>query len=111
MRKKKQIQDTVMIVFLSILALLYVYPIVMILFNSVKRETAITTSGAFTLPTADTFAGLANYANAIASKGFLQSLGYSLLITITSVAAILICCSMCAWYITRVKGKLSKIMY
>ena len=111
MRKKKQIQDTVMIVFLSILALLYVYPIVMILFNSVKRETAITTSGAFTLPTADTFAGLANYANAIASKGFLQSLGYSLLITITSVAAILICCSMCAWYITRVKGKLSKILY
>ena len=111
MRKKKQIQDTVMIVFLSILALLYVYPIVMILFNSVKRETATTTSGAFTLPTADTFAGLANYANAIASKGFLQSLGYSLLITITSVAAILICCSMCAWYITRVKGKLSKILY
>ena len=111
MRKKKQIQDTVMIVFLSILALLYVYPIVMILFNSVKRETAITTSGAFTLPTADTFAGLANYANAIASKGFLQSLGYSLLITITSVAAILICCSMCAWYITRVKGKLSKLLY
>ena len=111
MRKKKQIQDTVMVVFLSILALLYVYPIVMILFNSVKRETAITTSGAFTLPTADTFAGLSNYANAIASKGFLQSLGYSLLITITSVAAILICCSMCAWYITRVKGKLSKILY
>ena len=111
MSKKKQIQDTVMIVFLSILALLYVYPIVMILFNSVKRETAITTAGAFTLPTADTFAGLANYANAIASKGFLQSLGYSLLITITSVAAILICCSMCAWYITRVKGKLSKILY
>ena len=111
MRKKKQIQDTVMVVFLSILALLYVYPIVMILFNSVKRETAITTSGAFTLPTADTFAGLANYANAIASKGFLQSLGYSLLITITSVAAILICCSMCAWYITRVKGKLSKVLY
>ena len=111
MRKKKQIQDTVMIAFLSILALMYVYPIVMILFNSVKKETAITTSGAFTLPTADTFAGLANYANAIASKGFLQSLGYSLLITITSVAAILICCSMCAWYITRVKGKLSKILY
>ena len=111
MRKKKQIQDTVMIAFLSILALMYVYPIVMILFNSVKRETAITTSGAFTLPTTDTFAGLANYANAIASKGFLQSLGYSLLITITSVAAILICCSMCAWYITRVKGKLSKILY
>ena len=111
MKKKKQIQDTVMIVFLSILALLYVYPIVMILFNSVKRETAITTSGAFTLPTADTFAGLANYANAIASKGFLLSFGYTAFITVSSVVLILICCSMCAWYITRVKGKLSKILY
>ena len=111
MGKKKRMIDSIWVVLLSILAVLYVYPIVMILFNSVKRETAITTSGAFTLPTADTFAGLANYANAIASKGFLQSLGYSLLITITSVAAILICCSMCAWYITRVKGKLSKILY
>lgn len=111
MKKKQQMQDTVWVVLLSILALLYVYPIVMILFNSVKKETAITTSGAFTLPTADTFAGLANYVNAITSKGFLQSLGYSLLITVTSVAAILVCCSMCAWYITRVKGKLSKILY
>ena len=64
-----------------------------------KRQT-ITTAGAFTLPTADGFAGLENYVNAIASKGFLQSLGYSLLITLTSVVAILICCSMCAWYIT-----------
>jgi raffinose/stachyose/melibiose transport system permease protein len=98
-------------ILLSILALLYVYPIVMILFNSLKEETSITTEGAFSLPTADTFAGLANYVNAIASKGFLKSLAYSLVITLTSVAAILICCSMCAWFITRVKGKLSSILY
>ncbi len=111
MKKKKQVQDTILVVFLSILALLYVYPIVMILFNSLKKETSISTSGAFTLPTADTFAGLENYVNAIMSKGFLQSLGFSVLITITSVAAILICCSMCAWYITRVKGILSKALY
>ena len=111
MKKKKQIQDMIILVLLSALAVLYVYPIVMILFNSVKQETAITTAGAFTLPTAATFSGLDNYVNAIASKGFLQSLGYSLLITLTSVAAILICCSMCAWYITRVKGRLSKILY
>lgn len=87
------------------------YPIVMILFNSLKQENAITTDGAFRLPTGDTFAGLANYANAISSKGFLQSLGYSLVITVTSVAAILVCCSMCAWFITRVKGKISSMLY
>ena len=85
MGKKKKIADRIWTVVLTILALLYVYPIIMILFNSLKKETTITTAGAFTLPTADGFAGLENYVNAIASKGFLQSLGYSLLITLTSV--------------------------
>ena len=111
MGKKKKITDRIWTVVLTILALLYVYPIIMILFNSLKKETTITTAGAFTLPTADGFAGLENYVNAIASKGFLQSLGYSLLITLTSVVAILICCSMCAWYITRVKGVISQGLY
>ena len=41
----------------------------------------------------------------------LLSLEYSLLITLTSVVAILICCSMCAWYITRVKGVISQGLY
>ena len=111
MGKKKKIADRIWTVVLTILALLYVYPIIMILFNSLKKETTITTAGAFTLPTADGFAGLEIYVNAIASKGFLQSLGYSLLITLTSVVAILICCSMCAWYITRVKGVISQGLY
>ena len=111
MGKKKKIADRIWTVVLTILALLYVYPIIMILFNSLKKETTITTAGAFTLPTADGVAGLENYVNAIASKGFLQSLGYSLLITLTSVVAILICCSMCAWYITRVKGVISQGLY
>ena len=111
MGKKKKIADRIWTVVLTILALLYVYPIIMILFNSLKKETTITTAGAFTLPTADGFAGLENYVNAIASKGFLQSLGYSPLITLTSVVAILICCSMCAWYITRVKGVISQGLY
>ena len=111
MGKKKKIADRIWTVVLTILALLYVYPIIMILFNSLKKETTLTTAGAFTLPTADGFAGLENYVNAIASKGFLQSLGYSLLITLTSVVAILICCSMCAWYITRVKGVISQGLY
>ncbi len=111
MGKTKKITDRIWTVVLTILALLYVYPIIMIFFNSLKKETTITTAGAFTLPTADGFAGLENYVNAIASKGFLQSLGYSIVITITSVVAILICCSMCAWYITRVKGVISQGLY
>ncbi|QNL44490.1 carbohydrate ABC transporter permease [Oscillibacter hominis] len=95
----------------TVLGALYLYPIIMVVLNSFKEETAITTAGAFELPTAETFAGLSNYVNAIASKGFLQSFGYSLFITVSSVALILLCCSMCAWYITRVKSLLSKVLY
>ena len=42
---------------------------------------------------------------------FLASFWYSLVITVTSVLLILLCCSMCAWYISRVDGKLSRTMY
>lgn len=96
---------------LTLVSVLYMYPIVMVLMNSLKVETAITTAGAFSLPTAETFAGLSNYVNAIASKGFLQSFGYTLFITVSSVGLILLCCSMCAWYITRVNSLLSRVMY
>ena len=111
MNTKKNIGNTILAVILTIFSLLWIYPVFMILINSLKKESAISTGSVFQLPTAETFAGLENYINAIESKGFLNSLGYSLFITITSVAAILLFCSMCAWYITRVKGILSKVLY
>jgi raffinose/stachyose/melibiose transport system permease protein len=107
----KKITDKIWIVALSVLSLLYIYPIVMILSNSLKQETSISTDTAFQFPSTSTFAGLENYVNAITSKGFLNSLGFSLFITISSVAAILVFCSMCAWYITRVNSVFSKVMY
>lgn len=111
MNTKKKVGNSILVVILTILSLLWIYPVFMILINSLKKESAISTGSVFKLPTAETFAGLENYINAIESKGFLNSLGYSLFITITSVAAILLFCSMCAWYITRVKGILSKVLY
>lgn len=111
MNTKKKIGNAILVVILTILSLLWIYPVFMILINSLKKESAISTGSVFQLPTAETFAGLENYINAIESKGFLNSLCYSLFITITSVAAILLFCSMCAWYITRVKSILSKVLY
>lgn len=90
MKKQRKASNVVITVFLSLLSLVYLYPIFMILMNSLKTERAITTSAAFQLPTAETFAGLENYVSAIISQGFLQSLGYSLFITISSVALILV---------------------
>ncbi|MCI2056794.1 MAG: carbohydrate ABC transporter permease [Oscillibacter sp.] len=111
MNAKRKTPGLVWTVVLSVICALYMYPIVMVLLNSFKVESAISTGTAFQAPTAETFAGFSNYVNAIASKGFLQSLGYSLFITVSSVALILLCCSMCAWYITRVHNWISKLIY
>lgn len=109
--KKNKIADSIWVVLLSILAVAYLYPIFMILINSLKKERAIGTDTIFKLPTSETFAGLDNFVNALDSKGFARSLGFSVLITVTAVVAILVCCSMCAWYITRVQTKFAKSLY
>ena len=108
---KKSMWSTIGTVFFSIICVLYMYPIVMVVLNSFKKETAITTATTFDVPTAETFAGFANYVSALGAQGFLQSFLYSAFITVSSVALILLCCSMCAWYITRVNSRLSKLIY
>lgn len=98
-------------VILTVVCLVYMYPIFMVLMNSLKVEDAITTNSAFMLPNSDTFAGFDNFTDAISSKGFLQSFGYTAFITVSSVLLILLCTSMLAWYITRVKNTFTKAIY
>ena len=111
MKKRDNLAKTSLTVVFSLFCVAWVYPIVMILLNSLKKESSISTGTVFQLPTAESFAGLSNYVNAVGSKGFVTAFLTSLLITVTSVAAILLFCSMCAWYITRVENKLTKAVY
>ena len=111
MKNKNTLSNALLTVFLSLLSFAWIYPVIMILFNSLKVETAISTNTAFALPTAETFAGFENYVNAIGSKGFVEAFFTSMLITVTSVVAILLFCSMCAWYITRVENFFTKLVY
>ena len=111
MKKKQSTSNILLTVFLTALSFVWIYPVIMILFNSLKVESAISTNTAFQLPTAETFAGLQNFANAIGSKGFVTAFLTSMLITVTSVAAILLFTAMCAWYITRVENALTKLVY
>ena len=103
MSKQKRTWDVILAVVMVLLCLLWIYPIVLILLNSLKTEGSFTTSTVFRLPTAETFAGLRNYVYGVTKMDFLSSMGYSLLITVTSVVLILLCCSMTGWYLTRVK--------
>ena len=111
MKNKHSLSNTLLTVFLTLLSFAWIYPVVMILINSFKVETAISTNTAFELPSAGTFAGLTNYINAVGSKGFVDAFLTSMLITVTSVVAILLFCSMCAWYITRVENPFTKLCY
>ena len=108
---KKKLADASLFFVMALLAIAFLYPIFLILFNSLKEETSISTNTVFSLPTAETFAGFENYLNAVTSKGFFVSFCYSLLITVTSVLAICVFCSMCAWFITRVQNKWTSAIY
>ena len=92
--KKDRRINAVLSVLLTILCIAWMYPVFMILMNSLKTERAITTTHAFELPTAETFVGLKNYIYGITEMDFLSSLWYSFIITISSVALILLCCKL-----------------
>ena len=94
----------------SFLCIVYVLPIVVVLMNSFKKKSYISLEP-FQLPNETTLTGLDNYTAAIDQYGFLKAVGWTVFITVGSVLVILICTSMCAWYITRVKTRVTKAIY
>ena len=111
MIQKNRRNSTILTVIFTFLCIVWVYPIVTILLNSLKNTRAITTKDVFNFPNASTFAGIANYVESIKGMNFLRSFFYSLVISLTSVALILLCCSMAAWYVVRVNSLIAKIFY
>ena len=111
-------------VFFTVLSILWISPLLIVLLNSFKRKAYIFKnpfgiSNVSILKNFDrwkagiskTFVGLLNYSNAIKKTNFFASFGNSLLITVGSVLLIVVCCSMCAWYIVRVKNHVTKAVY
>ena len=96
--------------FLFLLSIAYVSPLFIILMNSFKNKTFISTAP-FSPPDGSTFVGAENYVSSINNYGLLGSVGWTFMITIGSVAAICIFCSMFAWYISRVTARHAKILY
>ena len=116
MAKKKIEQYTplskALTVFFAALSIAWLFPIFEVVINSFK-ENSFVNLNPFALPNSESFVGMANYVKGMTfgNYPFLQSVGYSLLITVASVALILLCCSMSAWYIARVKSAVSNIFY
>lgn len=95
-----------------VICVIYLMPVFTVLMNSFKTNSAINTE-TFAFPNEQTFTGSDNYVNGInvGEYPFLKSALYSLLITISSAALILVCTSMAAWYISRVNSLFARIIY
>ena len=107
---KKKVMGILATLFFTLVSIVFVAPIFIVLINSMKSKTFINLE-TFKLPTEESYVGLENYKTAITQYDFLKAVGWTLFITVFSVAVILICCSMTAWFITRVKNVFTKMIY
>lgn len=110
MKQKKRRGDAIVYILLTLLAVAFLVPIALVIMNSLKNKLYISTTP-FELPNSESFVGMKNYVEGLSKIHFFNSIGYSLFITVFSVLAIVIFCSMTAWYITRVKSKATSFLY
>lgn len=110
MKRKNKIFNGVSFGVLLLLSMVFLFPIYLVVMNSFKSKFNII-GAPFELPDNETFVGLENYINGLQSSGIAGAFLRTLIITVGSVAAIVIFTSMTAWYITRVKSKFNKGIY
>lgn len=110
MNARKAKHSGLLTVIFTLISLLWVFPIVLVIINSFKKKAYITRRP-FEIPTDKMFVGLENYVKGIERTGFFSAFWTSLFITVFSVAAIILFCSMTAWYIMRVKDAFTTAIY
>ena len=108
--KSSKIANKIIFVFLCVMTVVMLYPLFFILNNSFKGKFFIS-KDPFALPTGETFVGMTNYVNGMIKTGLLSAIGWSFFITIGSVALLILFTSMTAYYITRVKSKVTTVLY
>lgn len=95
---------------LVVLTVIFIFPIILVFMNSFKSRLYVSTVP-FAFPAGTMFVGLENYINGLTTSGFFLSFLRSVWVSIASVALIILCTSMTAWFIVRVKNKLTKALY
>ena len=107
---KKKVTNGIIFIVLTILAIVFLYPLFFILNNSFKGKFFIS-ADPFGMPNEKTFVGITNYVNGLGKTGLINAIGYSFFITIVSILMLILFCSMTAYYITRVKNKVTSVLY
>ncbi len=109
---REKTRNTFLTVIFALIALLWVYPVFLVLLNSFKANTFVKTD-TFSFPLGEEWVGFDNFVKGMTfgNYPYFKSVIYSFYITITSTILILLCTSMSAWYISRINSKISKILY
>lgn len=110
MEKRRPFINIILTVILIALSAVFIAPVFIVLLNSFKSKFSISQTP-FVLPNNDTFVAFQNYITGINDTGFLSAFGWSLFVTVLSVAVIVIFTSMAAWYIVRSGGRFAKLTY
>lgn len=109
-KHKSNLRQIPCIVLLSILALAFLFPIALVVMNSFKSKLFINNQP-FAFPNKQTFVGLDNYIGGVIKTDLIMAAARSAFITICSVLLIVLLTSMCAWWLARVKSKVSSFLY
>lgn len=111
-REKTSIGKKILTVIMSLVSIVYVLPVVSVLVNSFKANTFVKTD-TFALPDSESFVGFANFIKGMTfgNYPFINSVLYSVIITVLSTFLILLFTSMAAWYITRRDSITCRIVY
>lgn len=104
---KKRIGHAILYVILTLLAIYTLMPMLFLLLNSFKGQAEIVRNP-LALPERLTFSYIAN---AFQKIHFLRAIGYTTLITVVSLALIVLFSSLCGWVITRYKSGWSSMIY
>ncbi|MFT8640223.1 carbohydrate ABC transporter permease [Bifidobacterium sp.] len=91
-------------------SLIWIVPMLLVLVNSFKDKTYIS-QNAFSIPAGKAFVGLENYTRGIERTNLIGSFGWTVFVTVGSVGLLLLCTSMCAWWIVRVGSTTAKTLY
>ena len=97
---------------LAVICVIYVLPVLAVVINSFKLNTFVKTD-TFALPFGEMWADMDNFIKGMTfgNYPFINSVKYSVIITLLSTALILLCTSMAAWYIARVNSLFCKALY
>ncbi len=110
MKKKKVKHGGLFTIIFSMISIVYMFPILLVLLNSFKKKAYISRKP-FAIPTGKMYVGLENYVRGIKQANFFEGAKWSAVITVGSVFLIILCTSMCAWYIVRVKNVVTQAIY